>query len=88
MECELDIKRQLSHALDLTENVVGLFVPFLGTAKRYSKSLFKSFKDKYPTIQTASEYLEDKCSPENQHENSVSLLTKVNRVAKLKPNFG
>ncbi|EGQ8335875.1 hypothetical protein GKA54_13370 [Vibrio parahaemolyticus] len=88
VEYELGIKRQQSHALDLTENTVGLFVPFLGTAKRYSKSLFKSFKDKYPTIQAASEYLEDKCSPENQHENRVSLLTKVNRVAKLKRNFG
>lgn len=87
VEAELSVKRQQSHALDLTENVAGLFAPFLGTAKRYGKSTFKSIKDKYPTIQAASEYFEEKCSPANQHENHVSLLTKINRVAKLKPNF-
>lgn len=87
VEAELSVKRQQSHALDLTENAAGLVFPFLGTVKRYSKSAANLFKDKYPTIQAASEYIEDKCSPANQHEKHVSLLTKVNRVAKLKPNF-
>lgn len=88
VEAELGVKRLQSHALDLTENAAGLFIPFLGTAKRYGKSALKPFKDKYPTIQAASEYLEEKCSPADQHENHVSLLTKINRVAKLRPNFG
>lgn len=87
IEAELRIKRQESHGLDLAENAAGLFIPFLGTTKRYGSLSIRALKDKYPVIQSISEYLEEKISPNNQEDRQVSFLTKVNRVAKLKRKF-
>lgn len=80
-------KNVSKHALDLGEDTLGLFVPFWATGKKLVKGGTKMAMDKFPAIQNISEFIEDKTSKESGEKRNISVLTKVNRVAKLKREF-
>ena len=80
-------KNVSKHALDLGEDTLGLFVPFWATGKKLVKGGAKMAMDKFPAIQNISEFIEDKTSKESGENRNISVLTQVNRVAKLKREF-
>jgi hypothetical protein len=80
-------KNVSKHALDLGEDTLGLFVPFWTTAKKLVKGGTKMAMGKFPAIQNISEFIEDKTSKESGKNRNISVLTQVNRVAKLKREF-
>ncbi|MBB1364493.1 hypothetical protein H5125_20315 [Shewanella sp. SR44-4] len=80
-------KNVSKHALDLGEDTLGLFIPFWTTAKKLVKGGTKMAMDKFPAIQNVSEFIEDKTSKESGKNRNISVLTQVNRVAKLKREF-
>lgn len=80
-------KNVSKHALDLGEDTLGLFVPFWTTTKKLVKVGTKMAMDKFPAIQNVSEFIEDKTSKESGKNRNISVLTQVNRVAKLKREF-
>lgn len=80
-------KNVSKHALDLGEDTLGLFVPFWATGKKLVKGGTKMAMDKFPAIQNISEFIEDKTSKESGEKRNITVLTKVNRVAKLKREF-
>ncbi len=85
---ELDVfsrrKKIITHALDLCEDSVGLFLPFLGTGKKLLLGGINTARKNFRTIQTIYEFIEDKSMQKDIRKNNVSLLSKVNRVARLK----
>jgi hypothetical protein len=80
-------KNVSKHALDLGEDTLGLFVPFWTTGKKLVKGGTKMAMDKFPAIQNISEFIEDKTSKESGKNRNITVLTQVNRVAKLKREF-
>jgi hypothetical protein len=80
-------KNVTKHALDLGEDTLGLFVPFWATGKKLVKGGTKMAMDKFPAIQNISEFIEDKTSKESGENRNITVLTQVNRVAKLKREF-
>lgn len=80
-------KNVSKHALDLGEDTLGLFFPFWATGKKLVKGGTKMAMDKFPAIQNIFEFIEDKTSKESGEKRNISVLTKVNRVAKLKREF-
>lgn len=89
----LDVNKALrhknvsNHALDLGEDALGMFIPFLATGKKLIKGGTKMAMDKFPAIQNLSEFIEAKSSRESDESRNITILTKVNRVAKLKREF-
>ena len=43
--------------------------------------------DKFPAIQNVSEFIEDKTITNNNRDRNITILSQVNRVAKLKREF-
>lgn len=87
IEKVLKNKNVSKHALDLGEDALGTLVPFLGTGKKLLKGATKMSMDKFPAIKSLSEIIEDKTSGENGEDRSITILSKINRVAKLKREF-
>lgn len=83
----LGSKNISKHALDLGVDALGLVIPFFGTAKKLAEGGTKMAMDKYPAIQHLSEFIEDKVSRRSTEKRSISILTQVNRVAKLRREF-
>jgi len=83
----LKVKKTSMHALDLAEDVIGLIIPFLNTRKKVIKGATKLAMNKFPAIQAVSEYIEDKTNRRSGVDRNISLLSQVNRVAKLKIGF-
>lgn len=77
-------KHVTKNALDLGEDAIGLIAPFLATGKKLIKSGTKKAMDKYPTIKIISEYIEDKSMSSDKINRNVSVLSQINRVARLK----
>lgn len=75
------------HALDLGDDTLGLFVPFWATGKKLVKGGTKMAMDKFPAIQNVSEFIEDKTNKESSENRNISILSRINRVAKLKREF-
>jgi len=80
-------KNVSNHALDLGEDTLGMFIPFLATGKKLIKGGTKMAMDKFPAIQNLSEFIEDKSNRESDESRNITILTQVNRVAKLKREF-
>lgn len=80
-------KNVSKHALDLGEDALGVFVPFLATGKKLLKGATKMAMSKYPAIQNVSEFIEAKSSRESGKNRNITILSQVNRVAKLKREF-
>lgn len=87
IEKALNRKNVSKHALDLGEDVIGMAVPFLETGKKLITKGVKSAMIKYPTIQCVSEFIEDKALGSSDKDRYISILSRVNRVARLKRNF-
>lgn len=80
-------KKVSKHALDLGEDTLGLIVPFWGTGKKLLKGGTKLARDLFPALNNISEFIEDKATKVSGKNRDISVLTKVNRVAKLKREF-
>lgn len=80
-------KNVSKHALDLGDDTLGLFVPFWATGKKLVKGGTKMAMDKFPAIQNVSEFIEDKTNKESSENRNISILSRINRVAKLKREF-
>jgi hypothetical protein len=87
LEQLLSRKKIYKHGLDLAEDSASMFIPFLGTIKKILLEGKEVIKNKYPTIQSVSEYIEEKSNLKTGVERDISLLSKVSRVAKLKKDF-
>ena len=83
----LSRKRVTKHALDLGEDTAGLVIPFFGTGKKIISSSTNLAKNKYPVIQEISDFIEEKMTKSNLQERQISLLSKINRVARLKRQY-
>lgn len=75
------------HALDLGEDAIGMVVPFLATGKKLIAKGTQAAKAKFPTIQSISECIEDKALGSNEKSRHITLLSRINRVARLKRKF-
>lgn len=75
------------HALDLGEDAIGMAIPFLATGKKLITKGTQAAMKRFPAIQSASELIEDKALGRNEKARKISLLSRVNRVARLKRNF-
>ncbi len=84
VEKSLGKKNKVSHGLDLTEDAVGLMVPGIGTIKKTITFGSKKLMGKFPSIQKFSEFVEDNALPKDPQKRHTSILTQVNRVARLK----
>lgn len=80
-------KKVSNHALDLGEDALGMFAPFWSTSKKLIKGGTKIIMDKYPAIQHLSEFIEEKSSRESDEGKNITILTKINRVARLRRDF-
>ena len=80
-------KKIINHVLDLCEDTAGLFLPFLGTGKKIFLGGMSMAKNKFKAIQAISEFIEDKSMLKDINRKNVSLLSKINRVARLKRNI-
>ncbi len=89
----LDVKKALehkdvsNHVLDLGEDALGMLIPFWATGKKLIKRGTKMAMDKFPAIQSLSELIEDKSSRVSDESRNITILTQVNRVARLKREF-
>ena len=75
------------HLIDIGEDGMGLLVPFVGTGKRIMTAGIKKAVQKFPALQNLSEFIEDKTSSKNQQKREMSILTQINRVARLKQDY-
>ncbi|WP_299268514.1 hypothetical protein [uncultured Psychrosphaera sp.] len=80
-------KNVSKHALDLGEDAIGMVVPFLATGKKLISKGTQAAMKKFPVIQSISEFVEDKALERSEQARYISLLSRVNRVARLKRNF-
>jgi hypothetical protein len=87
VENALGKKNFTNNALDLGKDVVGIFAPFLASGEKIIKSGTKKAMEKYPAIKNISEYIEDKSRSSDQVYRNVSILSQINRVARLKKSF-
>ena len=87
VEKALKNKNVSKHALDLGEDALGLFLPFLGTTKKLTAGITKKSMRKYSTLQKVSEFIEDKSYAKCSEDRNISILSQVNRVARLKRKF-
>lgn len=83
----LSSKDVSKHALDLGEDAMGLVVPFFATASKLIKAGTQKAIDKFPAVKEFSEFIEDKTQKNDQSERNVSILSKINRVARLKQEY-
>ncbi|WP_422103068.1 hypothetical protein [Vreelandella sp.] len=87
VEKTLKNKKVVKHALDLGEEAAGLVVPFVSTGKKLITKGAGKAKSKFPVMQEVSDYIQDKTMSKNMEKRQVSLLSKINRVARLKREF-
>lgn len=87
VEKALRNKNVSKHALDLGDDALGLFVPLWATGKKLLKGTTRMAMDKFPAIQNVSEFIEDKTITKNDRDRNITILSQVNRVAKLKREF-
>ncbi len=80
----LSVKGREKKFLDLGEDTAGLLVPFLSTGKKLLDAGKDRTLEKFPTTKKISEYILDKLLPGDDHDRQISLLSRVNRVARLR----
>ena len=82
IERVLNKKNVINTLLDLGKDVAG--IPLLDTGIKLLTALNNKAMDKFPALRSVSEYIENKTYNKNQHKRTISLLTRINRVARLK----
>lgn len=80
-------KKFSKHALDLTEDAVGLVVPFFSTGKKLITEGTKKAMKSYPSIQKISDIIQDKTTSKKFEQRQISLLSTISRVARLRREF-
>jgi hypothetical protein len=80
-------KEKIQAALDLGEDTIGIWVPFISTGKKIILWSSRKLKKKFPLIKDISDYIDDKLKSSNSEKRNISLLTKINRVARLKKYY-
>ena len=70
--------------VDLGVDTAGLFIPFLSTGAKAAGWVSKKAKEKVPLFKEITDFVADKAHSANVVKKEVSLLTKINRVARLK----
>lgn len=84
LEKALKNKNKIRHGLDLGLDALGMAVPFLSTIKKALTYQIKRTKSNGSAIQVTFDFIEDKALRGNMKQRQISLLTKINRVARLK----
>ena len=87
VEKALRNKNVSKHALDLGEDALGVLWPFLGTTKKLTVGITKESMRKYSIIQKISEFIEDKSYAECNEDRNINILSRINRVARLRREF-
>lgn len=87
VEKALSKKNVTKHLLDLGEDGLGMVIPLLGSVKKLSTLGTKKAMQKFPAFQSLSEFIEDKTGSKDQEQRNVSILTQINRVARLKRSY-
>ncbi|WP_226499608.1 hypothetical protein [Pseudomonas sp. MWU16-30322] len=79
----LSTKKKTQHALDLGIDTAGCFIPFLSTIIKYSDMAKNKIIEKMPAIRQVTEHIQLKSLPKSNDKKNISILSQVNRVAKL-----
>lgn len=77
-------KNKIKHALDLGVDTVGCAIPFLSTILKLSDLVKNKTLEKFPTIEKTIEEISSKIMQKSAAEKNISILSRVNRVAKLR----
>ena len=80
----LSKKNVTKNALNLGKDALGILVPFLGTGIKLIQVGTKKAMNKFPAIQGLSEYIEEKTIPSDKSTRNITVLSQINRVARLK----
>lgn len=83
----LEKKNTKANSLDLGKDVLGVAIPFLSSGIKLLTSLGNKTMNKFPVIKELSEHIEEKTQPNDIEKRTISLLSKINRVARLKKKF-
>lgn len=90
VEKTLKKKKVIKNSLDLTGDVMGVFglsLPFMGTAGKALSRGAKVAKKNSKTVREIYEFIEDKTQKNNEQERHSNILSKINRVARLKRKY-
>lgn len=87
IEKALSKKNVTKNFLDLGGEALGEVIPLLGSIKKLSVFGTKKAMQNFPAFQSLSEYIEDKTSSRDQEKRNISILTQINRVARLKRSY-
>lgn len=80
-------RRYMKHGLDLTEDAIGMVVPFFATLKKGLAFSYNKGTEKLPKLRAVSEIIFDKSLSKDVETRNVNILSKINRVARLKRNY-
>lgn len=81
-------KRLGKGLLDVGEEAAGFFIPFLSLGKKVTLFGADLAVDKLPAIRSVADYISDKVRSADYEKKSISLLSKINRVARLRKDYG
>jgi hypothetical protein len=71
-------------ALDLSVDTAGIFIPYFSTGAKAAGWLSKKAQERVPIFKEMANYVSDRAHSNNIVKKEVSILTQVNRVARLK----
>lgn len=74
-------------AFDLGMDTIGVWVPFLGTARNLASFLYSKVKHSSSLMEKLGNKIEEVASHNITGDSRISLLTKINRVARLKRDY-
>lgn len=80
-------RKFIKHGLDLTEDAAGMVVPFLATIKKGLAFSYDKGMEKLPKLRAVSELILEKSLSKDIDTRNVNILSKINRVARLKRNY-
>lgn len=84
MEAFFSRKNKIKHALDLGIDTAGCAIPFLSTILKLGGLAKDEILKKIPAIEKVIEQISSKTLKHSPTEKNISILSKVNRVAKLR----
>lgn len=84
LQSVLGRKNKVKHALDLGVDIAGNVIPFLSTLLKYGDIGRRKIIKEMPAVKHVAEYVQAKISPADSKKVNISVLSRVNRVAKLR----
>lgn len=79
----LSTKKKTKHVLDLGIDTAGCAIPFLSTIIKYGDVAKDKIIEKMPVMKQIAEHIQSKSLPKSNDKRNISILSQVNRVAKL-----